>query len=158
MGLHDHIVCVANYIFLENLAESVSCGQLPFTASLAAMRDHGRYHTTANGALRTLLNLVVLVTFTLQAFLVQTHLHNLPVSLPTTGTVTASAPASKAPLDIDKCFLCQEYVHGGIYLTPAAAAVLPPSAVISLLPRIIETIAAARPQSHNWMGRAPPRV
>jgi hypothetical protein len=122
------------------------------------MRDQRRQRAAANGALRTLLNLVVLLTFTLQAFLVQTHLHNLPVSLETSGVVTASAPASKAPLDIDKCFLCQEYVHGGTYLTPAAAAVLPPSAVVSLLPRVIETVAAARPLSHNWMGRAPPRV
>lgn len=122
------------------------------------MREHGRHHTATNGALRTLLNLVVLVAFTLQAFLVQTHLHNLPVSLQPFGTVTASAPASKAPLDADKCFLCQEYVHNGTYLTPAAAAVLPPSAVVSLLPRLIELVAAARPLSHNWMGRAPPRV
>jgi hypothetical protein len=122
------------------------------------MRDQRRQRAAANGALRTLLNLVVLLTFTLQAFLVQTHLHNLPVSLETSGMVTASAPASKAPLDIDKCFLCQEYVHGGTYLTPAAAAVLPPSAVVSLLPRVLETVAAARPLSHNWMGRAPPRV
>lgn len=122
------------------------------------MRDHGRERTAANGALRTLLNLVVLFTFTLQAFLVQTHLHNLPISVLPPGTVTAAAPTSKAPLDADKCFLCQEYVHSGTYLTPAAAAVLPPSAVVSLLPRLLELVVAARPLSHNWMGRAPPRV
>jgi hypothetical protein len=122
------------------------------------MRDQRRQRAAANGASRTLLNLVVLFTFTLQAFLVQTHLHNLPVSFLPSGTVTASAPSPKAPIDADKCFLCQEYVHGGTYLTPTAAAVLPPSAVVSLLPRVIEAVATARPQSHNWMGRAPPRA
>jgi hypothetical protein len=122
------------------------------------MRDQRRQRAVANGASRLLLNLVVLFTFTLQAFLVQTHLHNLPVSSLPSGTVTASAPAPKAPIDADKCFLCQEYVHGGTYLTPAAAAVLPPSAVVSLLPRLLELTVAARPLSHNWMGRAPPRA
>jgi hypothetical protein len=122
------------------------------------MRDKRRQRAAANGASRTLLNLVVLVTFALQAFLVQTHLHNLPISLQPVAGETITAPSSKPPLDIDKCFLCQEYVHNGAYLTPAAAALLAPSAIVSLLPRALETLVAARPLSHNWMGRAPPHA
>ncbi len=123
------------------------------------MRKNGRQRTAVRRGLRSLLNLAVLLTFTLQAFLVQTHIHNLPASLLPVGGVSASAPdTSKAPFDADKCFLCQEYVHGGVYLTPAAAAVLPPSAVISLMPLATVAVLAARPQSHNWMGRAPPRA
>lgn len=107
----------------------------------------------------TLLNLFVLIAFTLQALLVQTHIHNLPASFLPVAGVTASAPApSKAPIDIDKCLLCQEFVHGGTYLTPTAAAVLPPSAVVSLLPLVLAPVFAAKSHSHNWMGRAPPRA
>ena len=107
---------------------------------------------------RVLLNLVVLLAFTLQAFLVQTHLHTLPASLLPAAGVNAAAPHDmQSPIDADKCLLCQEYVHSGAYLTPAVAAVLPPSAVVSLLPLELAPVFAAKPLSHNWMGRAPPR-
>jgi hypothetical protein len=121
------------------------------------MRRNGGQNQTASRT--TLLNLVVLIAFTLQALLVQTHIHNLPGSfLPVSG-VSATAPEpSKAPIDIDKCLLCQEFVHGGTYLTPTAASVLPPSAVVSLLPLVLAPVFAAKPHSHNWMGRAPPRA
>jgi hypothetical protein len=105
------------------------------------------------------LSLAVLVAFGLQSFLVQTHLHYLPLSLQPMGVATAAAPGdAKAPLDADKCYLCQEYLHGGSYLTPAAIAVLPPSAVVSLLPLALVSTAPKRAVSHNWMGRAPPHT
>jgi hypothetical protein len=123
------------------------------------MRQSGGQRVKVNRASRLLLNLVVLFAFSVQSFLVQTHLHNLPQSFLTANSVNVSAPdTSKAPIDADKCFLCQEYVHGGIYLTPAAAAVLPPSAVVSLLPFVLAPFVAARSHSHNWIGRAPPRA
>ena len=103
--------------------------------------------------------MAMVVVFGLQSFLVQTHLHNLPLSLPSMGAVSATAPGdTKAPLDADKCYLCQEFLHGGTYLTPAAVAVLPPSAAVSLLPLVLAPAAIKRAVSHNWMGRAPPRA
>jgi hypothetical protein len=123
------------------------------------MRISGGKISIASKTSRSVLNLVVLLAFTLQAFLVQTHLHNLPDSFLPVAGVTASAPDNTpAPLDADKCFLCQEYVHSGAYLTPAVAVVLPPSAVVSLLPQALTPVYAAKPHSHNWMGRAPPRA
>lgn len=112
------------------------------------------------GSFRSLVCLFVLVSFTFQSFLVQTHLHNLPQSftesIGTTG-VTASHDA-KAPLNADKCFLCQEYLHGGTYLLPTALAALPPTAAASLLPFVLAPLHSARTLSHNWLGRAPPRA
>jgi hypothetical protein len=70
----------------------------------------------------------------------------------------AASHGTKAPLDADKCLLCQEYIHGGVYLVPAAVAALPPSAAASLLPLLLAPLHAARMLSHNWMGRAPPRA
>jgi len=122
------------------------------------MRAFGRKTRVAKGSWRSLISLVVMLVFSVQSFLVQTHLHNLPQSLSAAAGITASTPSSKAPLDADKCFLCQEYLHGGTYLTPAAAAVLPPSAAVSLKPLRLALAFADRPVSHSWMGRAPPRA
>jgi hypothetical protein len=122
------------------------------------MREFGSQTRAVRGSWRSLLSLAVMLVFGLQSFLVQTHLHNLPQSLSAAAGISVSAPHSKAPLDTDKCLLCQEYLHGGAYLTPAAAAVLPPSAVVSLLPLRLAAVIAERPVSHSWMGRAPPRA
>lgn len=111
----------------------------------------------AGGSLRSLVCLLVLVAFTFQSFLVQTHIHNLPQSFAGSAGVAASHN-DKAPLDADKCFLCQEYVHSGAYLTPAVVAALPPSVAASLLPVLLVPLHAARTLSHNWLGRAPPRA
>ena len=122
------------------------------------MREIGAQTLAVRGSWRSLISLVVMLAFGIQSFLVQTHLHNLPQNLSAAAGLAVSAPPSKAPLDTDKCFLCQEYLHGGAYLTPAAAAVLPPSAVVSLLPLVLAAVVTKRPVSHNWIGRAPPRA
>lgn len=110
------------------------------------------------GSLRSLVCLLVLVAFSFQSFLVQTHIHNLPQSFGGSIGISAAPHNDKAPLDADKCFLCQEYVHGGVYLMPTAVAALPPTAAASLLPLLLAPLHAARLLSHNWMGRAPPRA
>ena len=123
------------------------------------MRISGRQSRNppaAKGSWRSLLSLAVMLVFGLQSFLVQTHLHNLP-SLSSAAGLAVSAPPSQVPLDADKCFLCQEYL-GGAYLTPAAVAVLPPSAVVSVQPLRLALVLADRPVSHSWRGRAPPRA
>jgi hypothetical protein len=106
---------------------------------------------------KSLVALLVLVTFSLQGFLIQTHIHALPMTAPVAG-VSVSAPLDGKVLpDMDKCLFCQEYTHAGAYLTPAAAAVLPPFAAVSLV-AIFDTPLVAAVPSHNWMGRAPPRA
>lgn len=100
----------------------------------------------------------VLVAFAAQSFLVQSHIHMLQHAWSGSGPAVIASKNTQAPLDADKCFLCQEYLHGGVYLTPAAAAPLPPSAAVSLLPLIIAPLLLARATSHNWIGRAPPRL
>jgi len=120
------------------------------------MRVSGTTRVRTKATVR-LLNLVVLFAFSVQSFLVQTHLHNLPRMTAATSQVTISAPDSATvPFDADTCLLCQEFVHSGAYLTPAAVAALPPSAAISLLPQTAVATAAVRLVSHIWMGRAPP--
>lgn len=112
------------------------------------------------GSLRSLLSLLVLLVFTTQSFLVQTHLHDLPkISASAAGTLSASAPQDdQAPISADKCLLCQEYTHSGGFVLPAAVATLPPNAVLSLLPLVLAPLDYARTASHAWNGRAPPHA
>jgi hypothetical protein len=112
------------------------------------------------GSWRSLICLVVLFTFTVQSFLIQTHIHDLAQfrAAPAAG-VSLNAPTGSQPLpDADKCLLCMEYLHGGVYLPPAAIGAMPPTVTVSLLPFVIAPLHLARIVSHSWMGRAPPRA
>lgn len=100
----------------------------------------------------------MLLFFTTQSFLVQTHLHDLSKSFAAATTTTqASSPLkSNAPVDADKCLLCQEYSHSGVFVLPAAIATLAPTAAVSLLPLALAPFHLAYAASHDWQGRAPP--
>lgn len=107
--------------------------------------------------MRSLVGLAVLVFFTVQAFLVQVHLHGLPDKIAPAFSATAVLQHdSKVPLNTDQCLLCQEFTHSGAYVLPAAINALPPSAVVLLLPFILTPATQLRPVSHAWNGRAPP--
>jgi len=103
--------------------------------------------------------LIALLAFTFQGYLVQTHIHGLPQSLAAAAGVSVSAPGdTNAPFDADHCLICQEFLHAGTYVTPAAAAVLPPTAVVAIIAFVFTPLAPARSPSHIWKGRAPPRA
>jgi len=111
------------------------------------------------GSLRSLLSLLVLVFFTAQSFLVQTHLHELPVFASGAAALVASVPSNdKAPISADQCLLCQEFTHSGSFVLPSVLAALPPNAVLSLLPLVLAPLGHARTASHDWKGRAPPHA
>lgn len=108
------------------------------------------------GSFRSLLSLLVLLVFTTQSFLVQTHLHDLAITL--VSSVTAVSVPDKAPVSADKCLLCQEFTHSGSFVLPAVIAAQPPNLAISLLPLVLSPLGHARPASHSWRGRAPPHA
>lgn len=106
-----------------------------------------------------MLTALVLVMFSLQSFLIQTHVHALVMgNFADAGYAAVSRTPDKAPFDADQCVLCQEFVHSGTYLPPAAVAVLAPSAQVSLLPLVAAPVAIAKITSHIWIGRAPPHA
>ena len=107
---------------------------------------------------RSALSLVLLLAFSIQSFLVQTHVHALALGAPLSPAAVSTSHETQAPFDADKCVLCQEFVHAGNYVLPGGLAVLPPTAHISLLPFELAPVVAARVISHDWMGRAPPRA
>jgi hypothetical protein len=113
-----------------------------------------------------------LIAFAFQSYITQTHIHLAPsVSALAGKTVlengaTADAvaaahrstpeknPANDEPV---KCPLCQAVGYAGHFVTPSAgAAMLLPTAAISILPLLTAAISPHETPSHIWQGRGPP--
>jgi hypothetical protein len=113
---------------------------------------------TRNARLRAILAFVALLAFSFQGILVQSHFHNLGLSPGLNGAVSsgASVDGGKAPLDADKCPLCQEAIHAGHYLLPAAAAAAAVFFAGFAPVAAVRSVVLLPPCSHAWLGRAPP--
>lgn len=106
---------------------------------------------------------LLLLAFTLQTFVTQTHIHGTPqgVAGAAVGTVfERSSPQDKSPIDhsTTACPFCQAIVHAGAFV--AAAALLVPRPIdwaSHSTRRLIETAISA-PFAHSWQSRAPPQV
>jgi hypothetical protein len=121
---------------------------------------------------RLLVATFTLIAFALQSFLTQTHIHiPQPASAATLVAKIADAeankqfglqrntPADKVPTNDDsvKCPLCQAVGYAGNFVAPsAAAALLLPSAAISVLPLALTLRSPSETPSHIWQGRGPP--
>jgi hypothetical protein len=117
-----------------------------------------------SGGARLAITFFVLLAFTLQTYVMQTHIHG------TAGfgvTVTKLAfdksaaqeqrPGKLPPAnDPANCPICQEILHTGFYVAPSAAALLLPSVVASVAPIVIDIVKIVEVCSHSWKSRAPP--
>ena len=114
---------------------------------------------------RLLLTFLALFAFTCQTYVTHTHIHFPRAS----DNLATTDVGSKAPLgkqdgkepfrpnqDPVNCPICQELVHAGATVMPAAIPILPALPVFSLV-AIAETALHFQSPSHNWQGRAPPR-
>ncbi|MGZ5960219.1 MAG: hypothetical protein ACXWLE_03925 [Rhizomicrobium sp.] len=135
------------------------------------MKPRTRTRKAIRLVLPRLLMFVTLLAFSVQTYLTQTHIHMaseghtltaLERAIDGSAKAIGSAPVvpkDKYPPNEDpaNCPLCQELIHAGQFVTPAAAAILLPSLSIS----VIEVVAFAAPLNaavtHIWRGRAPPR-
>lgn len=116
--------------------------------------------------------MLMLVAFALQSFVTQTHIH-IDGHAVTAGFATADeSPASamtgavahkdhgKYPPadDSQTCPICQEMLYAGHYVMPAAVPLVLPVLPVSIVRIVtVEAIQLAA-LSHNWQGRAPPRL
>lgn len=133
-----------------------------------AMRKANRgFARRAPSLARLSLIFVMLAAFALQSTITQTHIHIGSFST-TAGFSTDFKIAAKAvkgsqnrgPIDSDpaNCPICQEMMHAGQFIMPAALVFILPAQAVSLvppsiaIPRVVETV------SHSWQGRAPPRI
>ena len=114
------------------------------------------------GGLRLVIALIALSSFICQSYQVQTHIHGLSKSVlahsDTGSVVNSSGHGNPADQDSSNCLLCQEFLHAGNFVLPAAIATLPPMLAISAIVAVVAAVIAAKPTSHSWVGRAPPHA
>ena len=100
---------------------------------------------------------LLLLAFTLQSFVTQTHIHGAFTAAATHAASTAGQ--TKAPADDGKaeCPFCQAIMHAGaFYAPPSQILALPLSwAGIAVSFFAVETFASV--SSHLWRSRAPPQ-
>ncbi len=102
---------------------------------------------------RLLVALLLMVTFSLQSYLTQTHIHFAPQLAQ--KQAPGKLPAKDDPAN---CPICQEMIQAGHFVTPAAATLLLPSAQVSVIEIAAPVAVIAQAASHAWRSRAPPQV
>jgi hypothetical protein len=108
-----------------------------------------------------LLACLILVAFTLQSYVAQTHIHDAgPASIGKAldAPVLNKAPGGKSPLDnspVD-CPFCQAVAHDGIFFIPASPLLFLSSVWIEMAAPIVRLAASSGERAHNWQSRAPP--
>jgi hypothetical protein len=121
---------------------------------------------------RAIVTPIVLLTFLLQIFAVQTHVHFSAANSATSaaGIYAPSRGFHTAPVatlgsdwakttkggDTTDCPLCQAVLSSGSYLAPAISQIHLPIASIVLDPIAYCAIVIATVSSHAWQSRAPP--
>ncbi len=106
--------------------------------------------------------LFALAAFLVQGIAVQIHIHGLAVPAGLTNVVapsqlSAPGPTSQDPYDPANCPLCQEALHAGTYLVPAAADLFILLNAVALAPRFALSPRPGIEQALGWQSRAPPR-
>jgi hypothetical protein len=120
------------------------------------------------GAAR-LVMLVTLLAFSIQVHLTQTHIHfasggqssRIHGQLVRGVKVAGGLPVDRkdrypANEDPANCPLCQELIHAGQFVTPAASALLLPSLSLSVIELTVQYAPLVHTVTHIWRGRAPP--
>jgi hypothetical protein len=108
--------------------------------------------------MRLALALLMLVAFTLQSYVTQTHIH-LGSTAVTAGIVSDTHGGKSNPLDNEttNCLFCQEMLHAGTFVTPAAVALPLPIEYASILRLDLALPLLTGAIPHGWQGRGPPR-
>ena len=122
------------------------------------------------GGWRRVVLALALLSFALQSFITQTHIHFASVQAfglssdnftPAAKIVDGkNTPEKKVPSNDDpaNCPICQAAMHSGQFITPSAIGFALPSETIAIVPLAIAVLTASEVVSHGWQGRAPPRI
>ena len=128
------------------------------TLSMAKAKATRSRATTLSGW-RLGLVYVAMLAFAFQSYVVQTHIHFAPATA-IADTQGASGHHDKYPANDDpaNCPICQEILHSGQFITPAAQFLVPPSLAVSTIAVVDQALPHILAPSHGWRGRAPPHV
>ena len=113
---------------------------------------------------RTLISLFLLIAFSVQTYIAQTHIHGsvsvdrLVAAYPATSVVeTRHDPGLPSEDDQANCLLCQAVAHAHAFSVPVLAALsLPVQTVLAVVAPFSSRIAVVRFVGHGWQQRAPP--
>jgi hypothetical protein len=104
---------------------------------------------------------VVLLAFTLQSFITQTHIHgvfgggNAAAKVLASGSPHGKAPGQNSSAD---CPFCQAITHAGAFAAPSAPSLILPVSLAEIgAPLLLAAIIGIAP-SLPWHSRAPPRA
>jgi hypothetical protein len=111
------------------------------------------------GAARLAITLFALLTFTLQSYVSQIHIHGTSWSTSRTVDAGKAPQPGKIPVtdDQNSCPICQVIAHAGQFVAPSAVAVSLPAPVAFHVTIDKDTAAVTLSASHSWKSRAPPR-
>lgn len=104
---------------------------------------------------------MVLLAFTLQSFITQTHIHGLFGGGAAAAKVLASgSPHGKTPKQDSSadCSFCQAITHAGAFSVPSAPTLILPVTLAEIAAPLFMAMVAGIPPSHPWHSRAPPRA
>ena len=125
---------------------------------------------------RQLLPALMIVAFALQSYITQTHIHldgqvlTGGLTFPEEGsnllqgkaaTVAGDRSDHNKPLPADdpaNCPICQEMLSAGNYVAPGVIAVPSPTLVTFTISSVDVALTFISVVSHDWRGRAPPRI
>ena len=116
-----------------------------------------RSRATALSGWRLVVIYAAMLAFAFQGYVLQTHIHFAPATA-IADTQGASGHHDKFPANDDpaNCPICQEILHSGHFVTPAAAALLLPTLAVSTIALVDQPLPVVAAPSHSWRGRAPP--
>ena len=103
---------------------------------------------------------ILLLAFTLQSYITQTHIH--PVAHPAANaSIVKNASQAPAPAPADRdalnCPFCQAIATAGAFFTPAAPLLILPTLWVRVTPPPVSLVLLHPAFARGWNSRAPPR-
>jgi hypothetical protein len=105
---------------------------------------------------RFIVALIALFTFTLQTYVVQTHIHTAAFETGGTGSLNHPSPLGNKD-NPDDCPICQAFAMAGSAVTPALIVLALALAFVDAAPFFALRSIAGPLLARSWQSRAPPR-
>jgi len=99
----------------------------------------------------------ILLAFSWQSFVAQTHRHYESLSATTAAKVSVQSPGKSSPADLPaSCPICSELAHAGQIILPAPVTIAAPAQSPVWLATTAPLALSRSERSHAWQSRAPP--
>ncbi len=118
------------------------------------MRSGDRHFGFARA--RFIAALIALLSFTLQTYVVQTHIHAPGFEISGFGQVQQPSPTGNKDSQ-DDCPICQAFATAGAFVTPALILLTLALSFIDASPYVALPATAEPLLARNWQSRAPPQ-